>query len=170
MQISFVVAASENNAIGKDNRLIWRLPDDMKFFKEKTIGHCIVTGRKNYESIPDKFRPLPDRTNIVVTRSKDYKAPGAIVVNSVEEAIDKAKELGETMLGVIGGGEIYNAMMNYADIIWLTRVHHEFEAHTFFPSLDPAAWKVTWKEEHPSDEKHAYAFTFLKYERITPLS
>ena len=78
MKISFVVAASENNAIGKDNRLIWRLPDDMKFFKEKTIGHCIVTGRKNYESIPDKFRPLPDRTNIVVTRSNAYKAPGAI--------------------------------------------------------------------------------------------
>jgi dihydrofolate reductase len=170
VKISFVVAASENNAIGKDNRLIWRLPDDMKFFKEKTIGHCIVTGRKNYESIPDKFRPLPDRTNIVVTRSKDYQAPGAIVVHSVEEAIAKAKELGETDLSVIGGGEIYNAMMPYVDIIWLTRVHHEFDAHVFFPVLDPTEWKITWREEHQADEKHPYAFTFLKYERIRSLS
>ena len=170
MKIAIVVAAAENNAIGKDNRLIWRLPDDMKFFKEKTVGHCIVTGRKNYESIPDKFRPLPDRTNIVVTRSKTYSAPGAIVVHSVEEAIAKAKAHGETMLGVIGGGEIYREMLKYTDIIWLTRVHHEFNAHVFFPELDPTVWKITWREEHQADDRHAYAFTFLKYERIDPLS
>ncbi|HET6992275.1 MAG TPA: dihydrofolate reductase [Bacteroidia bacterium] len=170
MKISIVVAASENNAIGKDNRLIWRLPDDMKFFKEKTVGHCVVTGRKNYESIPDKFRPLPERTNIVVTRSKNYHAPGAIVVHSMKEAIAKAKELGETDLCIIGGGEIYREFLPQTDIIWLTRVHHEFEAHTFFPALDATQWKITWREEHQADDKHAYAFTFLKYERINPIS
>jgi dihydrofolate reductase len=170
VKISIVVAASENNAIGKDNRLIWRLPDDMKFFKEKTVGHCVVTGRKNYESIPDKFRPLPDRTNIVVTRSKDYKAPGAIIVHSVEDAIKKALELGETDLAIIGGGEIYREALRHTDVIWLTRVHHEFEAHTFFPVLDATEWKITWREEHQADEKHAYAFTFLKYERINSIS
>jgi dihydrofolate reductase len=170
VKISIVVAASENNAIGKDNRLIWRLPDDMKFFKEKTIGHCIVTGRKNYESIPDKFRPLPDRTNIVVTRTLNYAAPGAIVVHSLEEAIEKAKALNETDLCIIGGGEIYRLALDVTDVIWLTRVHHEFEAHTFFPVLDPTQWKITWREEHAADEKHAYPFTFFKYERINKVS
>jgi dihydrofolate reductase len=166
MEIAIVVAAAENNAIGKDNRLIWRLPDDMKFFKEKTIGHCIVTGRKNYESIPDKFRPLPERTNIVVTRNRDYKAPGAIVVHSFTEAVEKAKSLGESYLGVIGGGEIYRECLAVTDTIWLTRVHATFEdAHTFFPPIDPEEWKETWREEHAADEKHAYAFTFIKLER-----
>ncbi|CAN5183242.1 dihydrofolate reductase [soil metagenome] len=170
MKISIIVAAAENNAIGKDNRLIWRLPDDMKFFKEKTVGHCVVTGRKNYESIPEKFRPLPERTNIVVTRSKHYEAPGAIVVHALEDAIVKAKELGETDLCIIGGGEIYRQALQLTDVIWLTRVHHDFDAHTYFPVLDATKWKITWKEEHQADEKHQYAFTFLKYERIIPLS
>lgn len=167
MEITIVVAAAEDNAIGKNNRLIWRLPEDMKFFKEKTIGHCIVTGRKNYESIPDKFRPLPGRTNIVVTRSRDYQAPGAIVVHSFKEAMEKAKSLGETVLGVIGGGEIYREALPHTDIVWLTRVHHRFpDAHTFFPELDPSEWKESWREEHPADEKHAYPYTFLKLERV----
>ena len=166
MEITIVVAAAEDNAIGKNNRLIWRLPEDMKFFKEKTIGHCIVTGRRNYESIPDKFRPLPGRTNIVITRSSDYQAPGAIVVHSFKEAMEKARSLGETVLGVIGGGEIYREALPYTDIVWLTRVHHRFpDAHTFFPELDPSEWKETWREEHMADEKHAYAYTFLKLER-----
>lgn len=170
MKISIVVAAAENNAIGKDNRLIWRLPKDIKFFKEKTIGHCILTGRKNYESIPDAFRPLPGRTNIVVTRSKDYQAPGAIVVHSIDEAIAKAKALGEEELAVIGGGEIYREILPKTDIIWMTRVHHSFpDAHTFFPPIDPAEWKLTWQESHPADEKHAYAYTFEKYERLEKL-
>ena len=170
MQITIIVAASENNAIGKDNRLIWRLPIDMKFFKDKTVGHCVVTGRKNYESIPDKFRPLPERTNIVVTRSKNYHAPGALVVHSLEEAIVKAKELNEVELCIIGGGEIYREALKFTDIIWLTRVHHEFEAHTFFPVLDAKEWQISWQEKHPSEEKHAFAYTFLKYERIKPKS
>ena len=167
MLISIVVAAAENNAIGKNNRLIWRLPDDMKFFKEKTIGHCIVTGRKNYDSIPDKFRPLPNRTNIVVTRDKNYSAPGAIVVYSVEEAIAKAKSLGETDLCIIGGGEIYREALPLTDVIWLTRVHATFpDAHTFFPHLDESKWQKTWSEHHDADDKHEYAFSFMRYEKI----
>jgi dihydrofolate reductase len=164
MKIIIIVAVAENNAIGKDNRLLWRLPDDMKFFKEKTEGHCVVTGRRNYESIPEKFRPLPGRTNIVVTRQKDYAAPGAIVVESIEAAISLAKSRGEDELFIIGGGEIYAQCMNIADEILFTRVHHSFEADTFFPEIG-SEWKEVWSENHAADEKHAYSFTFLQYRK-----
>jgi dihydrofolate reductase len=166
MKIVLVVAAAENNAIGKNNDLIWRLPKDMKFFKEKTMDHCIITGRKNYESIPAKFRPLPGRTNIVITRQKDYHAPGAIVVHSLREALDKARSVSKNDVMVIGGGEIFREVLPQADQIWFTRVHESFEADVYFPELDPAEWKETWREEHPADEKHPHAFTFIRYERI----
>ena len=94
MTISIIVAISENNIIGKDNALVWRLPADIKYFKEKTSGHCVITGRKNYESIPAKFRPLPNRTNMVITSQRDYAAPGAIIFNSIKEAVEKAKQIG----------------------------------------------------------------------------
>jgi dihydrofolate reductase len=165
MNIHLIVAAAENNAIGKDNRLLWRLPEDMKFFKEKTSNHCVITGRKNYESIPEKFRPLPGRTNIVVTRQEKYEAPGAIVVSDIAAALQRAKELGEEEVFIIGGGEIYQQTISIADVIWLTRVHHSFDALTFFPQLDESLWKEVWREEHAVNEKHDYAFTFLKYER-----
>lgn len=167
MKIVAVVAVAENNAIGKDNRLLWRLPNDMKFFKEQTTGHCVVTGRKNYESIPEKFRPLPDRTNIVVTRQADYSAPGAVVVPSIEAAIEFAKSRGEDRLCIIGGGEIYKQTLKITDEILYTKVHHSFVADTFFPVPDPALWNETWREEHKADEKHAYDFTFIRYERIS---
>ena len=159
------MAVAVNNAIGKDNRLLWRLPNDMKFFKEHTTGHCVVTGRKNYESIPEKFRPLPDRTNIVVTRQADYSAPGAAVVPSVEAAIEFAKSRGEEMLWIIGGGEIYKQTLRIADEILYTRVNHSFIADTFFPVIDPQVWKETWREDHPADEKHQFAYSFIRYER-----
>jgi dihydrofolate reductase len=166
VRITIIVAASENNAIGKNNRLIWRLPDDMKFFREKTAGHCVVTGRKNYESIPDNFRPLPGRTNIVVTRSRNYEAKGAVVVHSFQDAVNYAKEMGEEELYIIGGGEIYREALPVTDTIWLTRVHHSFgDAHTFIPPLGEE-WKCTYEEKHPADEKHLYPFTFFRYERI----
>ncbi|HLG03107.1 MAG TPA: dihydrofolate reductase [Bacteroidia bacterium] len=165
MKISIIVAASENNAIGKNNDLLWRLPKDVKFFKEKTMGHCIVTGRKNYESIPARFRPLPGRTNIIITRNRQYEAPGAAIVHSLQEAIGKAKQSGETELFVIGGGEIFSEVFPQTDVIWYTRVHAQFDADVYFPELDPSEWKETWREEHVADEKHAYGFTFLKYER-----
>ena len=164
MKIIIIVAVAENNAIGKDNRLLWRLPDDMKFFKEKTEGHCVVTGRRNYESIPEKFRPLPGRTNIVVTRQKDYSAPGALVVESIDAAIELAKGRGEDQLFIIGGGEIYAQCMGIADEILFTRVHHSFDADTFFPEIG-SEWKEVWSEHHAADEKHAYSFTFIQYRK-----
>lgn len=165
MHITHIVAAAENGAIGKDNRLLWRLPDDMKFFKEQTSGHCVITGRRNYESIPVNFRPLPGRTNIVVTRQAGYEAPGAHVVQSIEAAVELARSLGETELFIIGGGEIYAQTRHFATRIWLTRVHAEMEADTFYPAPDETSWHKVSETHHPADEKHAWAFTFICYEK-----
>ena len=165
--ISIIVAVANNNVIGKDNSLIWHLPADMKFFKEKTTGHCIITGRKNYESIPEKFRPLPNRTNIVITRQENYSAPGAIVVNSIEEAIAKAKETGDEEIFIIGGAEIYKQSLNFVDIIYLTQIHHTFEGDAFFPILPNHQWKETVRINGIVDEKNKYEHEFLIYEKIS---
>src|ERR1700751_1250283 len=148
MILSIIVAVAENNVIGKDNRLIWRLPADMKFFKEKTTGHVIITGRKNYESIPEKFRPLPDRKNIVITRQKNYHAPGAIVVSSKENALRYVSEnhKGEEIF-VIGGADIYRQILSTCDKIYLTRIHHTFEGDAFFPPLNEKEWNLSLSEE-----------------------
>lgn len=166
MTISSIVAVSENNVIGKDNRLIWRLPIDVKFFKDKTTGHCVITGRRNYESIPDTFRPLPNRTNIVVTRDKSYKAPGAIVVNSIEEALKVAKEKNETECFIIGGGEIFDQTIAITDKVYLTRVHHSFDGDTFFKDLEAGKWKLVSETYYPVDPKHQYPFTIQEWDRV----
>lgn len=175
MKIILIAAISENNAIGKDNNLLWRLPDDMKFFKEQTLGETIITGRKNYESIPEKFRPLPDRINIVVTRNDSYEAHGAHVVNNIQDAILTAKILGggdvdENVCYIIGGGEIYNQTIGIADELYITRVHHIFEdADVFFPEIDKNIWENIPELIRPHlviDEKHPYAFTIYKYSKI----
>ncbi len=165
MKISIIVAAAANNVIGKDNRLIWRMPEDMRFFKEKTEGHCVITGRKNYESIPEKFRPLPGRTNIVVTRSENYKAPGAIVAGSIYEAVETAREKGEHELFIIGGADIYRQCMALADILYLTRIHNSFEGDALFPNIDPNEWKLADSKVCKADEKHAWDYTFETYVR-----
>lgn len=165
MKITAIVAAAENNVIGKDNRLIWRLPLDMKFFKEKTTGHCVVTGRRNYESIPPNFRPLPGRTNIVVTRQAGYDAPGAVVVHSIDAAVEIAESQHETELFIIGGGEIYSQALPLCDAVLLTRVHAQPDGDAFFPAMDPGVWELHWSEQHPADEKHAYAFTFQEWHK-----
>lgn len=164
--ISIIVAVANNNVIGKDNSLIWHLPADMKFFKEKTSGHCIITGRKNYESIPEKFRPLPNRTNIVITRQKNYVAPGAIVVDSIEQAIEKAVATGDSEIFIIGGAEIYKQCMHLAKRIYLTQIHHTFEGDAFFPELNLNEWKETAKTEGSVDDKNKYPHTFHTYEKI----
>ena len=166
MNISIIVAASLNNVIGKDNTLIWHLPADMKYFKEKTSGHCIITGRKNYESIPEKYRPLPNRTNIVITRQKDYQAPGAIVVSSLKEAIEKAKEIEKETIFIIGGGEIFTQSLDIADTIFLTRIHENFEGDVFFPELNLNQWKEVYKSDCESDEKNKYDYSFIILERL----
>jgi dihydrofolate reductase len=158
--LSMIVAAAENNAIGKDNKLLWHLPDDLKHFKRTTKGHHVIAGRKTFES---QGRPLPHRTNIIVTRNKDYLAEGCIIVNSLEEALNQVKNDDEPF--IIGGENIYRLAMPKADRIYLTRVHAEFEADTFFPEINPDEWQETEITYHEKDEKHQYAFSIITYDR-----
>ncbi len=158
--ITMIAAAADNNELGKDNDLVWHLPDDFKRFKQLTTGHHIIMGRKTFESFP---KPLPNRVHVVITRNKEYKPEGAVVVHSMEEALDIAKD--DEQPFIIGGGEIYTIGMEYADCIELTRVHGKFEADTFFPEIDPEQWKVEKSELHEADERHKVAFTYLTYLR-----
>ena len=168
--ISLIVAAAENNAIGKDNDLIWHLPTDMKYFKDTTTGHCVIMGRKNYDSIPLKYRPLANRTNIIVTRQQNFEAPGCIVVGSVEKAIEKAKEISDGEIFIIGGAQIYKQSIDLADKIYLTRVHHTFEGDAFFPLMDLKKYKIKSSLYVQADEKNKYSFTFYIYQKQTPLN
>jgi dihydrofolate reductase len=166
MILSIIAAAAENNVIGKDNALIWNLPADMKFFKETTKGSPVITGRKNYESIPQKYRPLPDRTNIVITRQLGYKAPGAVVVGSIDEGLKYVRQnFANQEVFIIGGAEIYRQTISVCDKIYLTRIHHSFEGDAFFPELALNDWKLTEEKDHSADEKNKYPFTFQIWER-----
>lgn len=165
MKISLIAAVAHNNVIGKNNRLIWRLPADMKFFKDKTTGHCVVTGRKNYESIPEKFRPLPERTNIVVTRQQGYRAPGAIVAETIEQALAIAKEKNETEVFIIGGGDVYKQTIGIAHKLYITHINHTFEGDTFFPEIDLTYWKEIRRDVFLPDEKNKYPFYIAEYQR-----
>ena len=166
MKISIVVAVSDNNAIGAGGALLWRLPKDMQYFKEVTSGHHVLMGRKTWDSIPAKFRPLPDRINIVVTRQKNFEAQGAVVVKSVEEGIAFAEKAGEKELMVIGGGEIYREVFPKTDKVYLTKVHATFiDADTFSPNIITKDWKVVSTETHWADEKHKHHFDFVVLER-----
>ncbi|MBJ6367936.1 dihydrofolate reductase [Snuella sedimenti] len=161
MELTIIVAAAENNAIGKDNKLIWHLSDDLKHFKNLTNGHHIIMGRKTFESFP---KPLPNRTHVVITRQSNYTVPdGVIVVNNLEDAIDASKDDNQPF--IIGGGEIYKQAMHIADKIELTRVHANFEADTFFPEIDTTVWKETTKTFYEKDEKNEHNYSFLTYER-----
>ena len=166
MIVSLIVAVSENGVIGKNNDLIWHLPNDMRYFKEKTLGHHVIMGRKNFESIPHKFRPLKGRVNIIVTRQKEYIANECIVVNSLKEALTIAKSNGDQEPFIIGGGEIYKLALeeNLVDKIYLTRIHTDFEGDTFFPKLS-TDWYIETQEKHPKDKRHMFDFTFLIYKK-----
>ena len=166
MKVSLIVAAAENGVIGKDNDLIWHLPNDLRFFKETTLNHHVIMGRKNFESIPHKYRPLPNRTNIVITRQTNYKADGCVVVNSVVAALEIAKENGDKEPFIIGGGQIYKLALeaSLVDKIYLTKVHHTFDGDTFFPELNNK-WKEVNKTVNKADEKHAYDYDFITLER-----
>ncbi|MGJ5641843.1 dihydrofolate reductase [Formosa sp. S-31] len=160
--LTLIVAVAENNAIGKDNTLIWHLRDDLQRFKSLTSGHCIIMGRKTFESFP---KPLPNRTHIVITNQQNYKAPqGVIIVHNLEDALDAAQA--DAQPYIIGGGEIYKQALPYANTIELTRVHESFEADTFFPEINPAEWKETFTKFHPKDEQNDHEYTFITYERI----
>ncbi len=166
MKISVVVAVAENNAIGKEGKLLWRLSRDMQYFKEVTWGHYVLMGRKTWDGIPPKFSPLPGRVNIIVTRQSDFVCEGCKVVASVEEGIEFARQNGEQELMVIGGGEIYKQALNKTDKIYLTKVHHTFtDADTFFPQLSNEEWNTTNSEWNMADEKNEFDFEFVVLER-----
>ncbi len=156
--IIIIAAASENNALGKDNDLVWHLPHDFKRFKSLTTGHFIIMGRKTFESFQ---KPLPNRTHLVITRNKKYKKEGIIVVSSLEKALEKSKN--EKQVYIIGGGEIYKQSIDIADKIELTRVHTQVEADTFFPEICEEKWQLIAEEFHPKDDKHKFDFTYLTY-------
>lgn len=159
--IALVVAVAQNGVIGGDNRLLWHLPLDLKHFKQLTQGHPIVMGRRTYESIG---RPLPNRTNIVVTRQQDWQVEGCEVAYSVLHALEMARALDEEVC-VIGGGEIYRQALPTAEVVYLTEVHHDFEGDVTFPELSPLEWREETRERHEPDEKHAYAFSFVTLRR-----
>ena len=157
--ITIIAAAGENNELGKDNKIIWHLPDDFKRFKAITSGHYIIMGRKTFESFP---KPLPNRTHIIISRNINYTAPsGCFVVDSIENAIAICPK-NETIF-IIGGGEIYKQSINMAKCIELTRVHNTFEADAFFPTIDLTKWKLVSSEFHDKDEKHEFSFDFETY-------
>jgi len=155
-----IAAAAENRALGKDNQLVWHLPNDFKRFKNLTTAHHIIMGRKTFESFP---KPLPNRTHIVITRQADYQAEGCIVVDSIEKAIEKCPK-GEDSF-IIGGGEIYQLAMPFSDKIELTVVHHTFDADAFFPEINLKEWELVSSDFQAKDEKHLYDYTFETYIR-----
>lgn len=166
MIISLIAAVAENNVIGKDNNLPWHLPTDMKYFRDTTLGHCVIMGRKNYDSIPPKYRPFDGRTNIIVTRQKDFKAEGCIVVNSVEEGLEEARKKNEPEVFIIGGADIYKQTIDMADKVYYTKIHHSFEGDAFFPVIDPAKWKLISQQDVAADAKNKFPFSFCIYEKL----
>ncbi|MFL5808431.1 MAG: dihydrofolate reductase [Flavisolibacter sp.] len=160
--LSLLVAASENNVIGKDNKLPWHLPNDLKYFKNQTWAMPILMGRKTFESIG---KPLPGRKSIVITRSKDWKHEGVSVVHSLEEAITEAAILGVKEIFVIGGAEIFKTSFSKANRIYLTRIHHRFDGDVYFPELSEKEWELVQNRSCEADEKNPYAHTFQVWER-----
>jgi dihydrofolate reductase len=158
--ISFVVAYDRNRAIGKDNRLPWRLPDDMKHVREITMGKPLIMGRRTWDSIG---RPLPGRTSIVLTRDRDFRCDGCLVARTADEALKLAGAAPEII--VFGGARVFEEFLPRADRIHLTEVETEVEADTHFPKLDPAEWREVERTRHPADVRHAYAFSFVTLER-----
>ena len=159
--ISFLVAVDKNRVMGIDNRLPWRLPADVKFFKEVTMGHPIVMGRKTYDSIG---KPLPGRENIILTRNVDYQPEGCTVIHTVEELIQYMKNKNDEVF-VIGGAQLFKEIFPVADRLYITEIHHEFEGDTFFPEFEESEWTLSSSEKGIKDEKNPYDYYFNVYDR-----
>ncbi len=159
--ISLIVAASTNHVIGLQGELPWRLSDDLRHFKEVTMGKPIIMGRKTWDSIG---RPLPGRQNIVITRQEDFNAAGCDVVGSVDEALAVAGDTAEVM--VIGGSEVYALFLPTADRLYVTRVHADVKGDAYFPSISEAEWRLAAEESHGADERNEHAFSFQRFERV----
>lgn len=160
--VTIIVAIAENNALGKNNQLIWHLPADLKRFKKTTLNHVVIMGRKTFESLG---KPLPNRTNILITRDKNYKAEGCVVVNSLKEALVTAAKEDENPF-ILGGAEIYKQALPFTDKLDVTFVHHQFHADVFFPEIDIKVWKETSREDLKADEHNKYDYSFVTFERI----
>lgn len=164
MKVSLICAIAENGIIGGNNTLLWHLPKDLKSFKRLTLSHVIIMGRKTYESIN---RPLPKRTNVIITRQTDFHAEGCVVVGSLEDALVFAQSQGETEAFVIGGAQIYQAALPLADKLVLTHIEAAYEGDTYFPEWNPGEWNAVQRETHEADEKHAHRFSICTYERTS---
>jgi dihydrofolate reductase len=161
--ITVIAAIAKNNALGKNNDLIWHLPADLKRFKKVTSGHYILMGRNTFESIG---KPLPNRTTIIITRNKNYFKEGCLIANSLEKAIELAKD--EEQIFIIGGAQIYKEIIakDLADQLDITLVHKEFDADVYFPEIDLQKWKIVAREDFKADEKNEYEYSFLSYQKI----
>lgn len=165
MRIAFIIAMDENRLIGAENHLPWHLPDDMRRFRQLTMGKPIIMGRRTYESIPEKYRPLHGRHNIVLTGNRDYQAPGCTVVHSIEAALEAAGECEEVMIG--GGAQLYEQLLPRADRIYLTLVEASFSGDTYFPKIDVDEWREVLREVHEVNERNAHRTQFIILDRIT---
>lgn len=162
MTKSFVVAASENNVIGMNNQLPWSLPNDLKFFKNTTWAMPVIMGRKTFESTG---KPLPGRTNIVITHSEEWKADGVIIVHDMEEALQAAADTDAKEAFIIGGGEIFKANISQVNKIYITRVHAIVEGDAYFPEIDQTEWKLVSNLDFSADDRHKYAYSFQLWKR-----
>lgn len=161
MIVSLIAAVARNGVIGVEGDLPWRLPGDLAFFKRTTMGHPVIMGRRTWNEVG---RPLPGRTNVVLTRDPSFEAPGARVVASLDEALAPWRDTEEEVF-VIGGGAVYRLALPVADRLWLTRIHADVEGDTTFPEVSDSEWRRVWSEEHPADPKHEWPFTFERWER-----
>jgi dihydrofolate reductase len=162
--ITIIAAIAKNNALGKNNQLIWHLPADLIRFKKTTLHHYVIMGRKTFESLN---KPLPNRTTVIVTRNKKYKADGCIVVHSLKDALEVSKN--EENVFILGGAKIYEQAIKFADVLDITLVHHTFEADAFFPEIDKTIWKENSRQDFKADEKNKYDYSFVTYTRKTNL-
>ncbi|QDK80970.1 dihydrofolate reductase [Spirosoma sp. KCTC 42546] len=166
MKISLISAVADNGVIGLNNDMPWHLPDDFAFFKRKTSHHPIIMGRKSLEALG---KPLPNRTNIIITRNPNFTAQGVRVVHTLDDAIDKARKADRATdeIFVIGGAEIYAMALPIATTLYLTEIHQAFEGDTYFPEFDKSEWQEVSRRPHSADERHAVAFDFVEYERVS---
>jgi dihydrofolate reductase len=168
MIVSLIAAVTKNNVIGKDNDLPWKLPDDMKYFMETTKGHPVIMGRKNFDSLPVKFKPLKDRLNIVLSRREEKFDFDVCVVHTIDDAFDKAEaEYGpDAEVFVIGGAQIYNLTIERAHKLYITEIDAVLDGDTYFPYFNKRKWLEISRRHHPADDRHAFAFDFVIYKHL----
>ena len=168
MKISLIVAMDAESGIGKNNDLMWHLPADMQFFKTTTKGHVVIMGRKNYDSIPEKFRPLPGRENVILTRQTSFEAKDCLVFHNFKDCLEHYKNETDRTIFIIGGGEIYQQAIaeDFLDEMFITHVNGTFEADTFFPAFEEKNWQKEKLFDQPVDEKHKHSFEVFQYKRL----